>query len=148
LLVGFAWASTFLVYQVLQTLHRNYCSANLLHAVLFSRSDACVYTASAIGLIESTSQRVLYAILLAAAYNVWRAMGALYAGGGGGGWTDTTASRLIANATREGGSLPPLLSPPNPTSTAAIAALKNDDVRGRRSPPRHHTHRPTVLPLS
>lgn len=161
LLIGVVWVSTFSAYQILQTLHRNYCSANLLHAVLFSRSDACVYTAAAIGLIESTSQRVLYAALIAAAYNIWRAIGFLYAGtgtaardggGGGGAGADTTAARLMmANATRGSELLPPsplsTLAPTcrtHPPSSLPCSKSDDDDMRG--GPHHRYHHHSSALP--
>lgn len=74
-MMGLVWVASYFAYQVMQVMHREYCSPNLIHAVLFAKSDACVYLSFAIGFVENTCGRMLYAAIIAGAYHVCRRLG-------------------------------------------------------------------------
>lgn len=66
------WLGSYFCYHVLQSIHRQYCSPNLIHAVLFSRSDACIYMSSGMRFIEAIFGKTIKAILFAGMYKIYR----------------------------------------------------------------------------
>jgi len=71
-ILGVVWVLSYFAYNVMQNVYRDYCSPNLFHAVLFSQSDACVYLSTAIRCVENVSSRVVYVVITAFVYHVYR----------------------------------------------------------------------------
>lgn len=60
------------LYQMLQIVHRQYCSRNLINAILFSNSDACMYLSSTISALETACSRELKIGLLSVGWAGFR----------------------------------------------------------------------------
>lgn len=71
--VGVVWSASYVAYKYMQLAYHRHCTDNLLRAVLFSRSDACVHLASGIQVVEQVSGKILYAVGAAVGYHICRA---------------------------------------------------------------------------
>lgn len=70
---GAVWSFSYVAYKYMQLGYQRHCTDNLLRAVLFSRSDACVHLAAGIQVVEQVSGKMLYALGAAVGYHLCKA---------------------------------------------------------------------------